>query len=78
MLAGELSRLRKKYIGELPIELVRKEGGSGFPKLARLTRAVPAEISVTPFDFGIEDDSWFTQVTVPLYERDGAFDAYDD
>ena len=78
LLAGELSRLRIKYLGELPLELVRKEGGSGFPKLARLSRLVPTEICPTPFDFGVEGDSWFTQVTVPLYKRDGAFDAYDD
>jgi len=78
LLSGELSRLRAKYLSELPLELVRKEGGSGFPKLARLARATPAEICYAPFDFGIEGDNWFTQVTVPLYERDGAFDAYDD
>ena len=78
LLSGELSRLRSKYLGELPLELVRKEGGSGFPKLARLARSTPSDICPTPFDFGIEGDSWFTQVTVPLYERDGAFDAYDD
>jgi hypothetical protein len=78
LLAGELSRLRIKYLGELPLELVRKEGGSGFPKLARLARSVPAEICPTPLDFGIEGNGWFTQVTVPLYKRDGAFDAYDE
>lgn len=78
LLSGELNRLSTKYLGALPLELVRKEGGSGFPKLAKLSRATPAEICPTPFDFGIEGDNWFTQVTVPLYERDGAFDAYDD
>lgn len=78
LLAGELSRLRIKYLGELPLELVRKEGGSGFPKLARLARSVPAAICPMPFDFGVEGDSWFTQVTVPLYKRDEAFDAYDE
>ncbi|PWE16079.1 hypothetical protein DF183_04965 [Alcaligenes faecalis] len=78
LLSGELTRLHQKYLGTLPLELVRKEGGSGFPKLAKLARATPAEICATPFDFGIEGDSWFTQVSVPLYERNGAFDAYDD
>ena len=78
LLAGELRRLQTKYLGELPLELVRKEGGSGFPKLARLARSVPAESCLKSFDFGIEGDSWFTQVTVPLYERAGAFDAYDE
>ncbi len=78
LLSGGLSRLRTKYLEELPLELVRKEGGSGFPKLARLARATPAGVCPKPFDFGIEGDNWFTQVTVPLYERDGAFDAYDD
>lgn len=78
LLGGDLRRLRMKYRGVLPLELVRKEGGSGFPKLARLARSVPAEICPTPFDFGVEGDSWFTQITVPLYERNGAYDAYDD
>lgn len=77
LLDGELSRLRSKYLGELPLELISLEGGSGFPKLARLSRSVPREACARPFDFGIEDDHWYTRLTVPLYEREGAFEAYE-
>jgi len=77
LLDGELNGLRNKYLGELPLELISLEGGSGFPKLARLTRAVSREACPQPFDFGIEDDQWYTRLTVPLYEREGAFEAYE-
>lgn len=77
LLAGELTQLRDKYLGELPLELIRLEGGSGFPKLARLARTVSREICPHPFDFGIQGDQWFTRLTVPLYEREGAFEAYE-
>lgn len=74
---GELSHLRTKYLGELPLELIPREGGSGFPKLARLARAVPREVCPLPFDFGIEDELWYSALTVPLYDREGAFEAYE-
>lgn len=77
LLDGELNNLRTKYLGELPIELISVEGGSGFPKLARLTRAVSRDACPRPFDFGIEGDRWYTRLTVPLYEREGAFEAYE-
>ncbi len=77
LLNGELKRLRIKYLGELPLDLIRVEGGSGFPKLGRLTRAVPRDHAPHPFDFGIEDGQWVTRVTVPLYEQEGAFEAYE-
>jgi len=77
LLDGELTQLRTKYLGELPLELIPLEGGSGFPKLARLARAVPRDHDACPFDFGIESGHWFTRVTVPLYEQEGAFEAYE-
>lgn len=77
LISGGLSVLRAKYIGELPLELINREGGSGFPKLARLTRSVPRELCEQPFDFGIKEGQWFTRLTVPLYEREGVFEAYE-
>ncbi|MBU2785013.1 hypothetical protein HAP93_04400 [Acidithiobacillus ferriphilus] len=77
LLDGELDGLCKKYLGELPLELISLEGGSGFPKLARLTRSVPRFACPLPFDFGIVNGKWFTRLTVPLYEREGAYEAYE-
>lgn len=77
LINGELIHLRAKYLGELPLELISLEGGSGFPKLARLTRTVSREICAQPFDFGVQDDGWFTRISVPLYEREGAYEAFE-
>ncbi len=74
---GELTSLRTKYLGELPLELISLEGGSGFPKLARLARAVPKDVCPQPFDFGVDENRWYTSVTVPLYDREGAYEAYE-
>lgn len=77
LLLGELDSLRKKYLGELPLELIGLEGGSGFPKLARLARGVSRELCTQPLEFGILDEQWFTRLTVPVYEREGAFEVYE-
>lgn len=77
LLDGELTRLRGKYLGELPLDLISCEGGSGFPKLARLARAVSREACSDPFDFGVDAEQWFTRISLPLYLRDGAFEAYE-
>lgn len=74
---GGLIALRTKYLGELPVDLISVEGGSGFPKLSSMTRSVPRDVCMSPFDFGIEGDRWFTRLVVPLYEREGAFEAYE-
>lgn len=77
LLDGRVAELRAKYLGELPLELISQEGGSGFAKLGRLTRSVSRVVCPRAFDFGIEDDQWFTRLTVPLYEREGVFEAYE-
>lgn len=75
--AGELDRLRKKYLGELPLDLISVEGGSGFPKLSRLARSVPKSLNDKPFDFGVDKHGWWTTVSFPLYEREGVYEAYE-
>ncbi|MGE8441407.1 MAG: hypothetical protein ACN6OS_07440 [Comamonas testosteroni] len=74
---GKLDRLRNKYLGELPLDLISIEGGSGFPKLSRLARAVPNDVNDKPFNFGIDEHDWWTMVSFPLYEREGVYEAYE-
>ncbi|MDP3350030.1 MAG: hypothetical protein Q8S92_13655 [Hydrogenophaga sp.] len=74
---GELDRLRHKYLGELPLDLISVEGGSGFPKLSRLARAVPKDVNDKPFNFGVDEHGWWTTVSFPLYEREGVYEAYE-
>jgi hypothetical protein len=73
---GALTMLQSKYLGELPLHLVSQEGGSGFPKLARYARYVPIEAIGKSFDFGVDDGRWYTRVSVPLYDKEGVYDAY--
>ncbi|WP_335961824.1 hypothetical protein [Acinetobacter haemolyticus] len=73
----EIQRLKEKYVSTLPIHLVNREGGSGFAKLARLVRYVNRTQCPEPFNFGLKDSRWFVQVTVPLFEREGRFEAYE-
>jgi hypothetical protein len=75
---NKLLQLREKYLAEVPIHLVPKEGGSGFAKLARMAYAVDKNICSNPLDFGIDSQNrWYVKVVIPLYERDGVFDAYE-
>lgn len=77
LVEGELDQLRHKYLGELPLALISIEGGSGFPKLSRLARAVPKDVNDKPFNFGVDEDGWRTTVSFPLYEREGVYEAYE-
>ncbi len=77
LIDGELEELRHKYLGELPLNLISIEGGSGFPKLSRLARSVPREIYEEPFKFLVEEKGWTTTVSFPLYEREGVYEAYE-
>lgn len=77
LIGGELEQLRQKYLGELPLDLINIEGGSGFPKLSRLSRAVPKNVNDKPFNFGVDDHGWWTTVSFPLYEREGVYEAYE-
>lgn len=77
LLNGALEELRHKYLGELPLDLISIEGGSGFPKLSRLARSVPREMHPEPFNFWVEEQGWITTVSFPLYEREGVYEAYE-
>ena len=73
----EINRLKEKYIDNtLPIHLVSKEGGSGFPKLRRIARSVKKSQCPNPFEFGLIDSRWFVQITIQLFEREGRFEAH--
>lgn len=73
--AGELERLRNKYIVNSPLELASQEGGSGFAKLARLSRYADRLKYQEPLSFGLQEDMWFTAVTIPMIRREAAYDA---
>lgn len=75
--ANELEFLKTKYLFQNNAELARCEGGSGFPKLARLTRLVDRTLVLHPLAFDIVEQRWMIQITIPLYEREGLYEAYE-
>lgn len=75
--AGKLERIKTKYLSQDQTELARREGGSGFAKLARLARPVNRTLVSQPLAFDIIDQRWVIKITIPLYEREGLYDAYE-
>lgn len=76
MQSGLLQKLRDRHLSSAPLEMASREGGSGFAKLARLSRYVDRAYCPSPLGFGVIEKKWFTTVTIPLFERDGAYEAF--
>jgi len=74
--ANKLETLKTKYLSQDYSELARCEGGSGLAKLARLTRFVDRSLIPHALEFDIVERQWMIQITIPLYEREGLYEAY--
>lgn len=74
--AWRLAEIKKKYQEGSSLEFVPSEGGSGIPKLAKLSRF--ADMSLCePLNIYIDDMEFFSvKVYIPLYKRGDAYDAY--
>jgi hypothetical protein len=72
----EMAALKEKYLKVIPLELIAREGGSGFAKLARAVRMVDRSVCPAPLEFGIESGVWYVETYIPLYDRGDKFDAY--
>jgi hypothetical protein len=74
--AWGLKQIQKKYEGGPVLELVPVEGGSGIPKLAKISRFADRAIC-EPLKIDVDQDDQFTvTVHIPLYRRGDAYDAY--
>ncbi|NQY26492.1 MAG: hypothetical protein HRT92_04865 [Piscirickettsiaceae bacterium] len=74
---GKLETIRKRYTSQDHSKMLCKEGGSGFAKLTRLTRTIDRTIMLRPLQFEIINKKWVVNITIPLYEREGVYDAYE-
>tara|TARA_R110002050_G_scaffold57423_5_gene129259 strand:- start:178007 stop:181378 length:3372 start_codon:yes stop_codon:yes gene_type:complete len=73
---GKFKEIEKKYANQDNSLVVRKEGGSGFAKLARFATHMDRAIIPKPLEFDIFDDKWMIKITIPLYEQEGVYNAY--
>ena len=71
-----LKAIRDKFQNILEFEFVASEGGTGFPKIARLSYKVDRNICPTPLDIKLEGNNFVVTAFIPLHERDEAFDVY--
>ena len=72
---GRLAMLENRYSApEETAKLVDQEGGSGLPKLWRMTRSIDNHDETKPLAFGVTDDSlWYVQVKLRLIQQDGVY-----
>jgi hypothetical protein len=74
---GGLLIIREKYIKNASIERAASEGGSGFAKLARISKTVDTKEYPDPISVALDNDGNLTVcVCIPVYPRGDAFDAY--
>lgn len=71
-----LAQIRKKYEGGPSLEMVPVEGGSGIPKLAKISRYADNGLC-EPLKIDVDDQDLFSvTIHIPLYKRGDAYDAY--
>jgi len=74
--SGRLIQIQKKYENGPSLEMVPVEGGSGIPKLAKISRYADATLC-DPLKIDVDHDGLFSvTIHIPLYKRGDAYDAY--
>jgi hypothetical protein len=71
-----LAQIQKKYENGPTLEMVPVEGGSGIPKLAKISRYADDGLC-EPLKIDIDEQNLFSvTIHIPLYKRGDAYDAY--
>lgn len=71
-----LTAIKSKFQIECDLETVADEGGSGFPKVARLSRHLNRDVFPTPLDICVENSQFTVTALVPIHLRGEAYDVY--
>lgn len=72
----KLQKLRERFNSKLEPEAVADEGGSGLPKLARLSLKIDRDKYESPLDISVKDSYFTVTNCIPLHKRGDAYDAY--
>lgn len=75
LLAGQLAEVQLKTQENLGINSVSDAGGSGLPKLARMSARVDNLVYPKPFSIDL-NDNFHVMACIPLHRRGNAYDAY--
>jgi len=71
-----LSEIKLKFQVNYDLESVASEGGSGFPKVARLSRYLDRKIFPDPLDISVEGLFFSVMAMVPIHLRGESYDIY--
>ncbi|WP_456016178.1 hypothetical protein [Pseudomonas fluorescens] len=71
-----LAAIREKFENNLEFESVASEGGTGLPKIARLSHRVDRSICPVPLDIKLEGRNFVVVAFIPLHKRDEAYDVF--
>lgn len=71
-----LSDIRRKIVDGSSLEFVSIEGGSGIPKLVKISRFADRSICTPLSVFLDNEESFCVKIYIPLYKRGEAYDAY--
>jgi hypothetical protein len=71
-----LESIRARFQKELVIENIATEGGTGLPKIARLSHKIDRGICPLPLDIKIEGSNFVVMAFIPLHKRAEAYDVY--
>ncbi|WP_122563311.1 hypothetical protein [Pseudomonas viridiflava] len=71
-----MDTIRGRFQKELIIENLATEGGTGLPKIARLSHRIDREVCPLPLDIRVEGGNFVVVAFIPLHQRDEAYDVY--
>jgi hypothetical protein len=71
-----LAAIREKFENNLEFESVASEGGTGLPKIARLSHRVDRSICPVPLDIKLEGQNFVVVAFIPLHKREEAYDVF--
>ena len=71
-----METIRGRFQKGLVIENLATEGGTGLPKIARLSHKIDREVCPLPLDIRVEGGSFVVVAFIPLHKRDEAYDVY--
>lgn len=72
----KLSEIRARFQVNFEAETIASEGGTGLPKVSRLTNKIDKGLYPAPLDINLRDHKFSVEAYVPVHKRAEAYDVY--
>ncbi|WP_405118254.1 hypothetical protein [Pseudomonas leptonychotis] len=74
--ASRIEEIRARFQADFEVEAIASEGGTGLPKVSRVTNQIDRNICPVPLDICLVNNSFSVVAYVPIHKRAGAYDVY--